>query len=138
MICFCSSKLLIWRKCKSLLFLNFSTRANKLASFNPLSAKSRKWSNTLKTICLSEFDQANCLGVFDHFVGLAFKGLISIKIYQMEPFTKRFFVLPKYLHMNLTLIDVSICKAAIRVHFLFPSQQVRNHYYLYIYITLYI
>ena len=40
---------------------------------NPLSAKITKWSNTLKlfvgnlpTICLS---------VFDHFVGLAFKGL---------------------------------------------------------------
>ena len=30
--------------------------------------------------------------------------------------------------MNLTLNDVSKCKTAIRMHFVFQSQQVRNHY----------
>ena len=35
-----------------------------LKSVNPLSANPTKWSNTL-----------NCLSVFDHFVGLALKGL---------------------------------------------------------------
>ena len=39
----------------------------------PLSAKSTKWSNTLKQFVgkLS----TNCLSVFDHLVGLAFKGV---------------------------------------------------------------
>ena len=40
---------------------------------NPLSTNSKKWSNTLK--------QTNCLGVFDHFVGLALEGL-NIYIYK--------------------------------------------------------
>ena len=41
--------------------------------FNLLSAKPIKWSNTLKKFVdnLSK----NCLSVFDHFVGLALKGL---------------------------------------------------------------
>ena len=30
--------------------------------------------------------------------------------------------------MNLTLNDVSKCKTAIRMHFVFQSQQVRNYY----------
>ena len=44
-------------------------------SLNPLSAKPTKWSNTLKQFVgkLS----TNFLSVFDHFVGLAFKGLIA-------------------------------------------------------------
>ena len=40
---------------------------------NPLSANFTKWSNTLK-----QFDgklPTNCLSLFDHFVGLALKGL---------------------------------------------------------------
>ena len=40
---------------------------------NPLQGKPTKWSNLLK-----QFDSklpTKCLGVFDHFVGLALKGL---------------------------------------------------------------
>ena len=42
---------------------------------NPLSAKFIKWSNTLKQI-VGKLPTI-CLGVFDHFSGLAFKGLRS-------------------------------------------------------------
>ena len=41
--------------------------------FNPLSTKPPKWSNTLKQFV--SFLQTNFLNVFDHFVGLALKGL---------------------------------------------------------------
>ena len=37
--------------------------------FNPLTTNPTKWSNTLKQFV------GNCLSVFDHFVGLALKGL---------------------------------------------------------------
>ena len=40
---------------------------------NPLSAKFIKWSNTLKQF-VGKLPM-NCLSVFDHFVGLALKGL---------------------------------------------------------------
>ena len=40
---------------------------------NPLSAKFIKWSNTLKQFVGNL--PTNCLSVFDHFVGLALKGL---------------------------------------------------------------
>ena len=43
--------------------------------FNPLSANPTKWSNTLKQFVGKL--PTNCLSVFDHFLGLAFKGLIS-------------------------------------------------------------
>ena len=44
--------------------------------FNPLSAIFTKWSNTIKQF----FGKlpTNCLNVFDHFVGLVLKGLISV------------------------------------------------------------
>ena len=42
--------------------------------FNPLSANPTKWSNTLKQF-VADLPR-NCLNVFDHFVKLAFKGLI--------------------------------------------------------------
>ena len=42
-------------------------------NINPLSANFAKWSNTLKQIVGKL--QTNCLSVFDHFVGLALKGL---------------------------------------------------------------
>ena len=42
--------------------------------FNPLSAKLTKWPNTLKQFVGNL--PTNCLSVFDHFVGLALKGLI--------------------------------------------------------------
>ena len=41
---------------------------------NTLSANPTKWSNTPKTIRRQE--PTNCLSVFDHFGGLALKGLI--------------------------------------------------------------
>ena len=40
---------------------------------NPLSANPTKWSNTLKKF-IGQLP-TNCLSVFDHFVGLALKGL---------------------------------------------------------------
>ena len=43
--------------------------------FNPLSANLTRWSNTL-TGC----QPTNCLSVFDHFVGLALKGLTNFCI----------------------------------------------------------
>ena len=45
--------------------------------FNPLSAKFIKWSNTLKQFVGNL--PTNCLSVFDHFVGLALKGLSFVK-----------------------------------------------------------
>ena len=41
--------------------------------FNPLSANFTKWSNTVKQFV--DKLSANCLSVFDYFVGLALKGL---------------------------------------------------------------
>ena len=40
---------------------------------NPLSANPTQWSNTLKQFV--SFLLTNCLSLFDHFVGLAYKGL---------------------------------------------------------------
>ena len=42
---------------------------------NPLSAKLRKWPNTLKQFVGNL--PTNCLSVFGHFVGLALKGLMK-------------------------------------------------------------
>ena len=42
---------------------------------NPLSTNSTKWSNTLKQFVGNLL--TNCLSVFDHFVGLALKGLMK-------------------------------------------------------------
>ena len=44
--------------------------------FNPLSAKLTKWPNTLKQFVGNL--PTNCLSVFGHFVGLAFKGLTNV------------------------------------------------------------
>ena len=44
--------------------------------FNPLSANFTKWSKTLKQFVSNL--STNCLSVFDHFVGLALKGLMMI------------------------------------------------------------
>ena len=44
-----------------------------LGWFNPLSANFTKWSNTFKQLVGNL--PTNCLGVLDHFVGLALKGL---------------------------------------------------------------
>ena len=44
---------------------------------DPLSAIPTKWSNTLKQFVGNL--PTNCLSVFDHFVGLALKGLIPVE-----------------------------------------------------------
>ena len=44
-----------------------------LLFINPLSANFTKWSNTIKQFVGNL--PTNCLSVFDHFVGLALKGL---------------------------------------------------------------
>ena len=46
--------------------------------FKPLNAKFTKWSNILKQFVGKL--PTNCLSVFDHFVGLAFKGLRAYKM----------------------------------------------------------
>ena len=45
-------------------------------SVNPLSGNPAKWSNTLKQFVGNS--PTHCLSVFDHFVGLALKGLNEI------------------------------------------------------------
>ena len=47
--------------------------------FNPLSVNPTKWSNTPKQFVGNL--PTNCLSVFDHFVGLALKGLRGFKLF---------------------------------------------------------
>ena len=51
-------------------------------SFNPLSANPTKWSNTLKQFVGKL--PTNSLNLFNHFVGLALKGLILMLIFAQE------------------------------------------------------
>ena len=53
-----------------------------LFSLNPLSAKFIKWSNTLKQI-VGKLPTI-CLSVFDHFSGLALKGLNDISVKKLN------------------------------------------------------
>ena len=56
--------------------VNFFTENEQIYDFsfiNPLSDNFTKWSNTLKQFVCNL--ATNCLSVFDHFVGLALKGL---------------------------------------------------------------
>ena len=46
---------------------------HRMENVNPLSGNTTKWSNTLKQFVGNL--PSNCLSVFDHFVGLARKGL---------------------------------------------------------------
>ena len=55
---------------------------------NPLSANFTKWSNTLKEFVGKL--PTNCLSVFDHFVGLALKGLKNTRA--LTSFTQRLFL----------------------------------------------
>ena len=55
----------------STLNINFKTGCN----INPLSANPTKCSNTLKQVV--DNLPTNCLSLFDHFVRLAFKGLMN-------------------------------------------------------------
>ena len=56
------------------MMVNLQTRSFICGKFNPLSTNITKWSNTLKQFVAKL--SMNCLSVFDHFVGLALKGLI--------------------------------------------------------------
>ena len=59
--------------------MNFNEIFGKNVTYdeiNPLSANPTKWSNTLKKFVGNL--PTNYLSVFDHFVGLALKGLIAI------------------------------------------------------------
>ena len=53
--------------------------------FNPLSADTTKWSNTLKQFVSNL--ATNCLSVFDHFVKLALKVLIKTLIIEIGNFS---------------------------------------------------
>ena len=59
---------------------------------NPLSANITKWSNTLKQFVGKL--ATNCLSVFDHFVGLALKGVI------VQSGTTNFYVFHKHLRVT--------------------------------------
>ena len=61
---------------KSWKFDSFLEDLQNICSINPLSANPTKCSNTLKQFVGKL--RTNCLSVFDHFVGLALKGLRSI------------------------------------------------------------
>ena len=52
---------------------SYNCFSSQLYNFNPLSANFTKWSNTFNQFVARL--PTNCLSVFDHFVGLAFKGL---------------------------------------------------------------
>ena len=54
-------------------FLSMMMVNSSPTAINPLSTNLRKWSNTLKQFVGNL--PMNCLSVFDHFVGLALKGL---------------------------------------------------------------
>ena len=56
-------------------YVKIESMLNVFWETNPLSAKFIKWSNTLKQI-VSKLPTI-CLSVFDHFSGLALKGLIT-------------------------------------------------------------
>ena len=51
---------------------SYNILSNLEINLNLLSANSKKWSNTLKQFV---GNLPNCLSVFEHFVGLALKGL---------------------------------------------------------------
>ena len=55
--------------------------------FNPFSTNFTKWSNTLKQFVSNL--PTNCLSVFDHFMGLALKGLTEFLNYWFYPENKK-------------------------------------------------
>ena len=69
----CNSSLPHYEKC---LYITLEWYAYCAKFLNPLSANFTKWLNTLKQFAGNL--PANCLSVFGHFVGLAFKGLRNI------------------------------------------------------------
>ena len=95
-----------------------------LKHLNPLSANFTKWSNTLKQLVGKL--RTNCLSVFDHFVGLAFKGLKDWNIYsepcqtsKLELFAKIVNgVQPLTIFAKIFIIDVSewVLNAPVQIY----------------------
>ena len=78
------------KQCNTISKVNFSEVVlpfTFVLPFNPLSANFTKWSNTLKQFVGKL--PTNCLSVFDHFVGLALKGL-TWNIKHFSSFLKTF------------------------------------------------
>ena len=76
---------------------------NWTSSVNPLSTNLTKWSNTLKQFFGNL--TTNCLSVFDHFMGLALKGLSDKDIqiqYNLVPFI--YVLLEKLRNVTLALL----------------------------------
>ena len=80
---------------------------------NPLSAKTTKWSNTLKQFVGKQ--PTNCLSVFDHFMELTLKGLnivVHHMLNKMLQILNRYKIrpntLPKYPQIGL-LRNLSFC-----------------------------
>ena len=81
-----------------------------LQHIKPLSANPTKWSNTLKQF--SGNLPTNCLSVFDHFVGLMFKGLsfalvCLAKVYEHS-------VLPNVMKDPLLIVRVILRKPSVQ------------------------
>ena len=70
-------------------------------SLNPLSANPTKWSNILKQF-VGELP-TNCLSVFDHFVGMALKGLMVEENPLVVTVTVLHLVLAKLIQLNVIL-----------------------------------
>ena len=66
------------------ILLMAALKENILDKVNPLSSNPTYWSNTLKQF----FDKlpTNCLSVFDHFAGLALKGLKRNRVFGEDIF----------------------------------------------------
>ena len=81
-----------------------------LQHIKPLSANPTKWSNTLKQFSCNL--PTNCLSVFDHFVGLTFKGLsfalvCLAKVYEHS-------VLPNVMKDPLLIVRVILRKPSVQ------------------------
>ena len=69
---------------RNFLFNPFMHNIEKWPNFSSLSTKPTQWSNTLKQFVGSL--PTNCLSVFDHFVGLALKGIKILRCLQFHEF----------------------------------------------------
>ena len=81
-------------------------------NLNPLNANPTKWSNTLKQFVANLLTY--CLSVFDHFVGLALKGLRFLAVH----FVKIFIMLQTIIH-NYFKVDAANLKDICRLKFAF-------------------
>ena len=88
-------------------------------SFNPLSANPTKWSDTLKQFVGKL--PTNCLSVFDHFVGLALKGL-SVQLPFKNLSAKLHFCCDVFSLLELYLnyhLKTSVLILSMALHFLY-------------------